>query len=73
MEKEMFYLDHKFNRIALLTLTTIVTAALLVMALRGINAVGILLAVGLVNIAVDYAMPDTYSEAYAEKYLSRYN
>lgn len=69
----MLHLDKRFNRIVLLTLTTIVTAALLMMALRGINAVGILLAVGLVNIAVYYAMPDTYSKAYAEKYLNRYS
>jgi uncharacterized PurR-regulated membrane protein YhhQ (DUF165 family) len=73
MEKEMLYLDKKLNRLALLIITSIVTAALLMMALRGINAVGILLAVGLVNIAVYYAMPDTYSKAYAEKYLKRYN
>ena len=69
----MLYLDQKFNRVALMTITTIATAALMIVAVRGINAVGVLLAVGLVNICVYYAMPDQYSKSYAEKYLNHYN
>lgn len=53
--------------------TTVATAALLVATVPGINAVGVLLAVGLVNIGVYYAMPDKYSKTYAEKHLKRYH
>ena len=69
----MLYLDQKLNRTAVMAVTTIATAALLVAAVPGINAVGVLLAVGLVNIGVYYAMPDKYSKTYAEKYLNRYH
>ncbi len=69
----MLYLDQKLNRTALMTVTAIATAGLMVASIPGINAVGVLLAVGLVNIGVYYAMPDKYSKAYAEKYLNRYH
>jgi hypothetical protein len=69
----MLYLDQKLNRTALLAVTSIATTVLLVAAAPGINAVGVLIAVGLVNIGVYYAMPDRYSKTYARKYLHRYH
>jgi hypothetical protein len=69
----MLYLDQKFNRASVIAATTVATAALLVATVPGINAVGVLLAVGLVNIGVYYAMPDKYSKTYAEKHLKRYH
>jgi predicted exporter len=68
---EMLYLDQKLNRVALMTTTTVATIALLIATIPGLNAVGILFAVGLINIFVYYTLPDGYSTAYAKKYLKR--
>lgn len=54
-----------------MTGSIIASAALAVALVPGINAVGVILAVAMLNIPVYYAMPDRYSKAYIEKYARR--
>lgn len=69
----MLYLEHKRNRIILMTVSIIVVAALSALLIEGINAVGVLMATSIINIFVYYALPGRYSREYMDQYLNRMN
>ena len=69
----MLYLEHRRNRIVVMSISTIACALLSVMLIQGINAVGVLMATALVNIFVYYSLPGSYSKAYLDKYVNRYH
>ena len=68
---EMLNLEQKRNRLVFMVMSMIISIALTAVMFQGINAVGILLAAGIINIFVYYALPGRYSEAYSKRYLNR--
>ncbi len=69
----MLYLDQTRNRLMLMTASTAATVTLLIASVHWINAVGVIFTAAVINIFVYYTLPDSYSKAYTQKYLNRFN
>ena len=67
----MLHLEHKRNRLLLMTISILVSAVLAALLIKGINAVGVLMVTLIINIVVYYALPGRYSRAYIDKYMHR--
>lgn len=69
----MLHLDQTRNRSMLMVVSVLVTIALVAVSVPGINAVGILLVVAIVNIVVYYTLPDSYSKACRDRQSYRFH
>lgn len=68
----MLNLEKTRNRMMFMAITCIASFAFVALSVPGINAVGIMFAGAVFNILVYYALPDSYSKAYMDKYSGRY-
>lgn len=68
----MLYLEQTRNRILLMIVFALVSIVMTAALIPGINAVGIMLVVVIVNSIVYYALPGKYSTAYMQQYSGRY-
>ena len=69
----MLNLEKTRNRMMFMIITILASFAVVALSVPGINAVGIMFAVAVFNILVYYALPDTYSSAYMDRYSGRYS